>query len=123
MPLRLIKKPLVAALSGFTVAEGFEIALMCDLRVIEDTAVMGMYNRRFGEQMTIEIVIDDIWNSYIEGISCANGGIVRLSAIIGLSRALDLVLTGRTLTAQEAFEWGLANRIVACGTGREYFIH
>lgn len=60
MPLRLIKKPLVAALSGFTVAEGFEIALMCDLRVIEDTAVMGMYNRRFGEQMTIEIVIDDI---------------------------------------------------------------
>ncbi|XP_045468448.1 2,3-dehydroadipyl-CoA hydratase-like [Harmonia axyridis] len=97
LPHRLIKKPLVAALSGYAVAEGFELALMCDLRVMEENAVMGMYNRRFG-------------------ISSANGGIVRLSAILGLSRALDVVLTGRTVTAQEAFNWGLVNRIVACGT-------
>jgi len=94
---RFIKKPLIAAVSGYAVAGGLELALMCDLRVVEETAIMGVYCRRFG-------------------VPLIDGGTVRLSAMIGLSRALDLILTGRSLEAKEAFEWGLANRIVACGT-------
>jgi enoyl-CoA hydratase len=50
-----------------------------------------------------------------------DGGTVRLQALVGLSRALDLILTGRAIKAQEAFEWGLANRLVACGTGKPGF--
>ncbi|EEZ98266.1 probable enoyl-CoA hydratase [Tribolium castaneum] len=95
--LRFIKKPMVAAISGYAVAGGLELALMCDLRVMEDTAVMGVYCRRFG-------------------VPLVDGGTVRLQAMVGLSRALDLILTGRSLSAKEAFEWGVANRIVACGT-------
>ncbi|XP_060523699.1 probable enoyl-CoA hydratase [Cylas formicarius] len=91
------QKPMVAALSGFTIAGGMELALLCDLRVMEDTAVMGFYGRRFG-------------------VPLVDGATVRLPAMVGLSKALDLILTGRTLNAKEAFEWGLANRIVACGT-------
>ncbi|KAF5299146.1 hypothetical protein FQA39_LY02319 [Lamprigera yunnana] len=94
---RLIKKPLIAAVSGYAVATGMELALMCDLRVMEETAIMGVYSRRFGFPLI-------------------DGGTVRLTAMVGLSRALDLILTGRSLPAKEAFEWGLANRIVACGT-------
>ncbi|XP_068081416.1 probable enoyl-CoA hydratase isoform X2 [Anabrus simplex] len=94
---KMIKKPLVAAVSGYAVAGGFELALMCDLRVVEETAVMGVFSRRFG-------------------IPLIDGGTVRLPALIGLSRALDLILTGRSIKAKEAFEWGLANRLVACGT-------
>jgi enoyl-CoA hydratase len=89
---------MVAAISGYAVAGGLELALMCDLRVMEETAIMGVYCRRFG-------------------VPLMDGGTVRLQAMVGLSRALDLILTGRSLNAKEAFEWGVANRIVACGTG------
>ncbi|CAG9765103.1 unnamed protein product [Ceutorhynchus assimilis] len=95
---KTVNKPMIAALSGYTVAGGLELALLCDLRVMEETAIVGLYGRRFG-------------------VPLVDGATVRLPAVIGLSRALDLILTGRTLTAKEAFEWGLANRIVACGTG------
>lgn len=92
----LSKKPLIASLSGYAVGVGFELALMCDLRIIEDTATLGFLNRRFGIP-----------------ISC--GGTIRLPAMIGYSRALDLILTGRKVTAQEAFNWGIANRYTCCG--------
>ncbi|KAK5649526.1 hypothetical protein RI129_000555 [Pyrocoelia pectoralis] len=101
---RFIKKPLIAAISGYAVAGGMELALMCDLRVIEETAVMGVYCRRFG-------------------VPLIDGGTVRLTAMIGLSRALDLILTGRSIDAKEAFSWGLANRIVACGTSLGQAVH
>ncbi|KAJ9584142.1 hypothetical protein L9F63_021507 [Diploptera punctata] len=94
---RMVKKPLIAAVSGYAVAGGMELALMCDLRVMEETAVMGVFCRRFG-------------------VPLIDGGTVRLQALVGHSRALDLILTGRAIKAQEAFEWGLANRLVACGT-------
>ncbi|XP_018571886.1 uncharacterized protein LOC108911430 isoform X2 [Anoplophora glabripennis] len=94
---KYVKKPMVAAINGYAVAEGLELALMCDLRVMEETAVVGFYGRRFGIPLT-------------------DGAAVRLQAMVGLSRALDMVLTGRSLNAKEAFDWGVANRIVACGT-------
>lgn len=94
---RIIKKPMICGISGFCIANGLELALMCDLRVVEDDAILGFFNRRFG-------------------IPLMDGGTVRLPAIIGLSRALDLVLTGKVVPAKEAFEIGLANRIVAPGT-------
>lgn len=71
---------------------------MCDLRVVEDTAVMGFLNRRFG-------------------IPILCGGTVRLPALVGYSRAIDLILTGRTATAEEAFKWGIANKYASCGAG------
>uniref|UniRef100_A0A1Q3F3C6 Putative enoyl-coa hydratase n=1 Tax=Culex tarsalis TaxID=7177 RepID=A0A1Q3F3C6_CULTA len=95
---RNFRKPVVCAVSGYCVAGGLELALMCDLRVVEEQAVMGFYNRRFG-------------------IPLVDGGSVRLAALIGMSRALDLVLTGRGVRAKEALEIGLANRVVAVGTG------
>jgi len=94
----LTKKPLVASISGYAVAGGMELALLCDLRVMEESAIMGVFCRRFG-------------------VPLIDGGTVRLPALIGLSRAMDLILTGRPIKAKEAFEWGLANRIVAIGTG------
>ena len=100
--LRYIKKPMVAAVSGYAVAGGLELALMCDLRVMEENAVMGVYCRRFG-------------------VPLMDGGTVRLQAMVGLSRAMDLILTGRSLGAKEALEWGVANRIVACGTGNFFY--
>ncbi|XP_001864522.2 probable enoyl-CoA hydratase [Culex quinquefasciatus] len=95
---RNFRKPVVCAVSGYCVAGGLELALMCDLRVVEEQAVMGFYNRRFG-------------------VPLVDGGSVRLAALIGMSRALDLVLTGRGVRAKEALEIGLANRVVAVGTG------
>ncbi|XP_055613362.1 probable enoyl-CoA hydratase [Uranotaenia lowii] len=95
---RNFKKPMVCAIEGYCVAGGMELALMCDLRVMEEQAVMGLYNRRFG-------------------VPLVDGGTVRLPAIIGLSRALDLILTGRAVRAKEALEMGLVNRVVAVGTG------
>lgn len=71
---------------------------MCDLRVIEDTAMVGFLNRRFG-------------------IPILCGGTIRLPAMIGYSRAMDLILTGRLATAQEAFNWGIAHRYTCCGSG------
>ncbi|KAG0723642.1 3-hydroxypropionyl-coenzyme A dehydratase [Chionoecetes opilio] len=91
------RKPVIAAVEGFAVAGGLELALWCDLRVVEETAVMGVYCRRFG-------------------VPLLDGGTVRLPAIVGLGRALDLILTGRSIGAKEALEWGLANRLVPCGT-------
>jgi enoyl-CoA hydratase/carnithine racemase len=93
----MIKKPMIAAVSGYCVAGGLELALLCDLRVMECDSIMGFYNRRFG-------------------VPLVDGGTVRLAPLIGLSRALDLVLTGRQITAKEALEIGLANRVVATGT-------
>uniref|UniRef100_A0A182LWG9 Enoyl-CoA hydratase n=1 Tax=Anopheles culicifacies TaxID=139723 RepID=A0A182LWG9_9DIPT len=95
---RMIRKPLICAITGYCVAGGLELALMCDLRVMEENAVLGFYNRRFG-------------------VPLIDGGTVRLPALIGLSRALDLILTGRTVTAKEALEIGLVNRVVAIGAG------
>jgi enoyl-CoA hydratase/carnithine racemase len=97
-PTRMtFSKPTIAAINGFAVAGGMELALMCDLRVMEASAIMGIYCRRFG-------------------VPLIDGGTVRLPALIGLSRALDLILTGRKITATEAFQMGLANRLVKDGT-------
>ncbi|XP_037087336.1 mevalonyl-coenzyme A hydratase sidH-like, partial [Pollicipes pollicipes] len=93
----LCSKPVVAAVDGYAVAGGLELALWCDLRVVEETAVLGVFCRRFG-------------------VPLLDGGSVRLPALIGLSRALDMLLTGRAVSGTEAFQWGLANRVVACGT-------
>ncbi|XP_077485741.1 putative enoyl-CoA hydratase isoform X12 [Amblyomma americanum] len=91
------KKPTVAAVTGYAVGAGMELALWCDLRVVDETAVMGLFGRRFG-------------------VPLMAGGSARLPALIGLSRALDLILTGRPVSAKEAHEIGLANRVVSCGT-------
>ncbi|XP_041817343.1 probable enoyl-CoA hydratase echA8 isoform X1 [Chelmon rostratus] len=96
-PSRLeLSKPLIAAVSGFAVAGGLELALLADLRVVEESAIMGVFCRRFG-------------------VPLIDGGTVRLPRLIGLSRALDLILTGRPIGAQEALAYGLANRVVPDG--------
>jgi enoyl-CoA hydratase len=92
-------KPVVASIAGFAVAGGLELAAMCDLRVVEEDAVLGVFCRRVG-------------------IPLIDGGTIRLPRLIGLSRALDLILTGRALDAQEALAFGLANRVVPRGTAR-----
>lgn len=92
-----MKKPLICGINGYCVANGLELALMCDLRVMEESAILGFFNRRYG-------------------IPVVDGGTARLPFMIGFSRALDLILTGRQITAKEAFEMGLVNRIVATGT-------
>lgn len=96
----MLSKPIIAAVAGYAVAGGLELALWCDLRVVEESAIFGVFCRRFG-------------------VPLIDGGTVRLPRLIGLSRALDMTLTGRPVTAQEAFNWGLANRIVKDGTARE----
>merc|ERR1719219_1578457 len=97
-PTRMeLNKPVVAAVNGFCVAGGLELALMCDLRVVEENSKLGFLNRRFG-------------------VPLIDGGTVRLPELIGLSRAMDLILTGRLLEPKEALEWGLANRVVSTGT-------
>ncbi|XP_017082876.2 probable enoyl-CoA hydratase [Drosophila eugracilis] len=94
---RHLRKPLVCGISGFCVAGGVELALMCDLRVMEDTAVLGFFNRRLGVPLT-------------------DGGTVRLAAAVGYSNALDIIETGRRVYAGEARRMGLVNRVVATGT-------
>ena len=96
MPLA---KPVIAAVSGSAVAGGMELALWCDLRVVEADAVFGVYCRRWG-------------------VPLIDGGTVRLPRIIGLGRALDLILTGRPVAADEALAIGLANRVVPPGQAR-----
>lgn len=97
-PTRMLtSKPVIAAISGYAVAGGLELALLCDLRVVEETAVMGVFCRRFG-------------------VPLIDGGTTRLPKLIGLSRALDLILTGRHVEGTEALQMGLANRLVSCGT-------
>ncbi|KAK6167333.1 hypothetical protein SNE40_021391 [Patella caerulea] len=94
----MFSKPVIGAISGYAVAGGMELALLCDLRVVEESAIMGIFCRRFG-------------------VPLVDGGTVRLPALIGLSRALDLILTGRPINAKEALQFGLANRVVPDGTG------
>uniref|UniRef100_A0A6I8NDY5 Bone morphotic protein 6 n=1 Tax=Ornithorhynchus anatinus TaxID=9258 RepID=A0A6I8NDY5_ORNAN len=89
-------KPVIAAVSGYAVAGGLELSLLADLRVVEQSAVLGVFCRRFG-------------------VPLIDGGTVRLPRLIGLSRALDLILTGRPIGASEAYEFGLANRVVPDG--------
>src|SRR5262245_53965386 len=88
----LLSKPVLGAISGYAVAGGFELALWCDLRIVEEDAVMGVFNRRWG-------------------IPLIDGGTVRLPALVGLGRALDLIMTGRPVDAREALAIGLANRV------------
>ncbi|MCW3006083.1 MAG: Enoyl-CoA hydratase, partial [Solirubrobacterales bacterium] len=99
-PTRLsLSKPVIAAVSGFAVAGGLELACWCDLRVVEEDAVLGVFCRRWG-------------------VPLIDGGTVRLPRLIGLSRAMDLILTGRPVDAAEALAIGLANRVVAPGGAR-----
>ena len=94
-----LSKPVVAAVSGYAVAGGLELALWCDLRVVESDAQFGVFCRRWG-------------------VPLIDGGTVRLPRIVGLGRALDLILTGRAVGADEALAIGLATRVVAPGTAR-----
>ncbi|XP_034980587.2 enoyl-CoA hydratase EchA19-like isoform X1 [Zootoca vivipara] len=96
-------KPVIAAVSGYAVAGGLELSLLADLRVVEESAIFGVFCRRFG-------------------VPLIDGGTVRLPKLIGLSRALDLILTGRPVGAQEAFQLGLANRIVPSGQALQHAI-
>ena len=93
-------KPVIAAVEGYAVAGGLELALMCDLRVADETAIFGVFCRRWG-------------------VPLLDGGTVRLPHLIGLSRALDMILTGRPVEAREALAFGLANRVVPAGRARE----
>ncbi|HWN16775.1 MAG TPA: crotonase/enoyl-CoA hydratase family protein [Candidatus Dormibacteraeota bacterium] len=93
-------KPTIAAVEGYAVAGGLELSLMCDLRVAGDSAIFGVFCRRWG-------------------VPLIDGGTVRLPQLIGLSRALDLILTGRAVDAREALAFGLANRVVPAGRARE----
>jgi enoyl-CoA hydratase len=96
-PTRLrLSKPVIAAVAGHAVAGGLELALWCDLRVADETAVFGVYCRRWG-------------------VPLIDGGTVRLPRLIGASRAMDLVLTGRSVDAAEALQIGLVNRLVPRG--------
>jgi enoyl-CoA hydratase len=95
----LLSKPVIAAVSGYAVAGGLELALWCDLRVVEQSATFGVFCRRWG-------------------VPLIDGGTIRLSRLIGHSRALDLILTGRPVGADEALAMGLANRVVADGEAR-----
>ncbi len=96
----LLGKPVVAAIAGYAVAGGLELALWCDLRVMEEDAVLGVFCRRWG-------------------VPLIDGGTVRLPRIIGLGRALDLILTGRPVAADEALAMGLVNRVVPRGQARQ----
>ncbi len=99
-PSRMVlSKPVIAAVSGYAVAGGLELALWCDLRVVEEDAVFGVFCRRWG-------------------VPLIDGGTVRLPRLIGHSRAMDLILTGRAVAADEALAIGLANRVVPKGGAR-----
>jgi len=100
-PTRLeLSKPVIAAIAGPAVAGGMELALWCDLRVMEESAYMGVYCRRWG-------------------IPLIDGGTVRLPRLVGRGRALDIILTGRKVPAEECLDIGLCERVVPDGTGRE----
>ena len=96
-PTRMrLSKPVIAAVSGYCVAGGLELAAWCDLRVADESAIFGVFCRRFG-------------------VPLIDGGTFRLPRLIGHSRAMDLILTGRAVAADEALQIGLANRVVAIG--------
>ena len=96
----LLSKPVIAAIAGPAVAGGLELALWCDMRVAEDDAVLGVFCRRWG-------------------VPLIDGGTVRLPRLIGMGHAMDLILTGRAVNAQEALTMGLVNRVVPKGTARQ----
>jgi len=96
----LLSKPVIAAVSGAAVAGGMELALWCDMRVMEEDAYFGVYCRRFG-------------------VPLIDGGTVRLPRLVGMGHAMDLILTGRKVGAAEALQMGLANRVVPMGGARE----
>ena len=95
----MLDKPVIAAIAGHAVAGGLELALWCDLRVVEEGAELGVLCRRWG-------------------VPLIDGGTVRLPRLIGLSNALDMILTGRTVFAEDARQMGLANRVVPEGRAR-----
>ncbi|MFL0290343.1 crotonase/enoyl-CoA hydratase family protein [Mycobacterium sp. SMC-18] len=95
----MLSKPVIAAVSGYAVAGGLELAVWCDLRVVEEDATFGVFCRRWG-------------------VPLIDGGTVRLPRLIGHSRAMDLILTGRAVDAAEALQIGLANRVVPHGQAR-----
>ena len=100
-PTRMVlSKPVIAAVSGYAVAGGLELALWCDLRVVEEDAVFWVFCRRWG-------------------VPLIDGGTVRLPRLIGHSRAMDMILTGRSVDAAEALAIGLANRVVSAGQSRQ----
>ena len=94
-----LSKPVIAAVEGFAVAGGLELAVWCDMRVMAEDAVFGVFCRRWG-------------------VPLVDGGTVRLPRLIGQSRALDMILTGRPVGSREALEWGLANRVTPPGEAR-----
>jgi enoyl-CoA hydratase len=96
----LLTKPVIAAVEGYAVAGGLELALWCDLRVAARDAVFGVYCRRWG-------------------VPLIDGGTIRLPRLIGQSHALDLILTGRGVSGDEALAMGLANRLTEKGKARE----
>jgi enoyl-CoA hydratase len=99
-PSRMVlSKPVIAAVSGYAVAGGLELALWCDMRVAEEDAVFGVFCRRWG-------------------VPLIDGGTIRLPRLIGQSRAMDMILTGRAVEAAEALSIGLANRVVPTGQAR-----
>jgi enoyl-CoA hydratase len=100
-PTRMrLSKPVIAAVAGHAVAGGLELALWCDLRVAEENAVFGVFCRRWG-------------------VPLIDGGTVRLPQVVGMGRALDMILTGRAVPAAEAYEMGLATQLVAAGQARQ----
>jgi enoyl-CoA hydratase len=96
----LLTKPVIAAVSGAAVAGGMELALWCDMRVMEEDAYFGVYCRRFG-------------------VPLIDGGTVRLPRLVGMGHAMDLILTGRKVEAAEALQMGLCNRVVPKGGARD----
>lgn len=94
-----LRKPVIAAIHGHAVAGGLELAIWCDLRVAEESATFGVFCRRWG-------------------VPLVDGGTIRLPRLIGHSRAMDMILTGRAVDAQEALGFGLANRVVPDGAAR-----
>ena len=94
-----LSKPVIAAIAGHAVAGGLELALWCDLRVAEEDAVLGVFCRRWG-------------------VPLIDGGTVRLPRLVGMGRALDMILTGRPVPAAEALQIGLVNRLVPDGQAR-----
>lgn len=100
-PTRMtLSKPVIAAVAGHAVAGGLELALWCDLRVAEENAVFGVFCRRWG-------------------VPLIDGGTVRLPQVVGMGRALDMILTGRAVPAAEAHQMGLVTSVVAVGNARE----
>jgi enoyl-CoA hydratase len=100
-PTRMrLSKPVIAAVAGYAVAGGLELALWCDLRIAEEDATFGVFCRRWG-------------------VPLIDGGTFRLPRLIGLSQAMDMILTGRAVSAKEALSMGLANRVVPHGQARQ----